>query len=143
MKFILKHPYQLDPVNGVEIEDDIIRLRWSKDNKVFSRNAFVTINVKGCKEKVYRILKGASTESINSSEVLVSYSTFKQLQAKEDAELQIVKSNFWERNVLFYFSNPDPKKQREVIRDFVIAGAGFLVSLIELLRFIGVKSILN
>ena len=66
MEFKIKHPYQIDPVNGVEIEDDIVRLRWSKNNKSFSRNTFVTIRVKGNKKKVYRILKGASNERIIS-----------------------------------------------------------------------------
>jgi hypothetical protein len=61
MEFKIKHPYQLDQVNGVYIEDDIVRVRWSKNNKIFSRNTFVTVGVKGDKKKVYRILKGAST----------------------------------------------------------------------------------
>ena len=139
MEFKLKHPYQLDPVNGVEIEDDIVRLRWSKNNKTFSRNTFVTIRVKGGNKKVYRILKGASTERITGSEVLVSYSTFKQLQTKEDVDLEIRFSNFWERNFLFYFNNPDPRKRHQVIRDFVVIGAGFVVSIIELLQFFGIK----
>ena len=139
MEFKLKHPYQLDPVNGVEIEDDIVRLRWSKNNKTFSRNTFVTIRVKGRNKKVYRILKGASTERITGSEVLVSYSTFKQLQTKEDADLEIRFSNFWERNFLFYFNNPDPRKRHQVIRDFVVVGAGFVVSIIEILQFFCIK----
>ena len=139
MEFKLKHPYQLDPVNGVEIEDDIVRLRWSKNNNIFSRNTFVTIRVKEGKKKVYRILKGASTERITGSEVLVSYSTFKQLQTKEDADLEIRFSNFWERNFLFYVNNPDPRKLHQVIRDFVVVGAGFVVSIIELLQFFGIK----
>lgn len=139
MEFKLKHPYQIDPVNGVEIEDDIVRLRWSKNNKSFSRNTFVTIRVKGNKNKVYRILKGASTERITGSEVLVSYSTFKQLRTKEDADLEIWFSNFWERNFLFYFNNPDPRKRHQVIRDFVVTGAGFIVSIIEILQFFGIK----
>lgn len=139
MEFKLKHPYQIDPVNGVEIEDDIVRLRWSKNNKSFSRNTFVTIRVKGNKNKVYRILKGASTERITGSEVLVSYSTFKQLRTKEDADLEIWFSNFWERNFLFYFNNPDPRKRHQVIRDFVVTGAGLIVSIIEILQFFGIK----
>jgi|LauGreDrversion4_2_1035121.scaffolds.fasta_scaffold417047_2 hypothetical protein len=139
MKFILKHPYQLDSVNGVLIEDDVVRIRWSSENKVFSRNTFVTINVKGSKRKIYRILKGASTEKVNGSEVLVSYSSFKYLQAKADAELQIVRSTFWERNVLFYFSHPDPRKHHQVIRDFVVSFAAFVVSIVEILRYFGVQ----
>lgn len=139
MEFKLKHPYQIDPVNGVEIEDDIVRLRWSKNNKSFSRNTFVTIRVKGNKNKVYRILKGATTERITGSEVLVSYSTFKQLKTKEDADLEIRFSNFWERNFLFYFNNPDPRKRHQVIRDFVVTGAGFIVSIIEIFQFFGIK----
>ena len=139
MEFKLKHPYQLDPVNGVEIEDDIVRLRWSKNSKTFSRNTFVTIRVKGGNKKVYRILKGASTERITGSVALVSYSTSKQLQTKEDADLEIRFSNFWERNFLFYFNNPNPRKRHQVIRDFVITGAGFVVSIIEILQFFGIK----
>ena len=139
MDFKLKHPYQIDPENGVEIEDDIVRLRWSKNNKSFSRNTFVTIRVKGNKKKVYRILKGASNERIIGTEVLVSYSTFKQLQTNEDADLEIRFSNFWERNFLFYFNNPDPRKRHQVIRDFVVTGAGFVVSIIEILQFFGIK----
>ncbi len=139
MEFKIKHPYQIDPVNGVEIEDDIVRLRWSKNNKSFSRNTFVTIRVKGNKKKVYRILKGASNERIIGNEVLVSYSTFKQLQTNEDADLEIRFSNFWERNFLFYFNNPDPRKRHQVIRDFVITGAGFVVLIIETLQFFGIK----
>jgi len=139
MEFKLKHPYQLDQVKGVDIEDDIIRLRWSKNNKTFSRNTFVTIRVKGGNKKVYRILKGASTERITGSEVLVSYSTFKQLETKEDADLEIWFSNFWERNFLFYFNNPDPRKRHQVIRDFVVTGAGFVVSIIEILKFFGME----
>ena len=139
MKFILKHPYQLDSVNGVQIEDDVARIRWSSENKVFSRNIFVTINVKGSRRKIYRILKGASTENVNDSEVLVSYSSFKYLQAKADAELQIEKSTFWEKNVLFYFSHPDPRKHHQVIRDFVVSFAAFVVSIVEILRYFGVQ----
>ena len=139
MDFKLKHPYQIDPENGVEIEDDIVRLRWSKNNKSFSRNTFVTIRVKGNKKKVYRILKGASNERLIGTEVLVSYSTFKQLQTNEDADLEIRFSNFWERNFLFYFNNPDPRKRHQVIRDFVVTGAGFVVSIIEILQFFGIK----
>ena len=139
MKFILKHPYQLDSVNGVLIEDDVVRIRWSSENKVFSRNTFVTINVKGSKRKIYRILKGASTEKVNGSEVLVSYSSFKYLQAEADAELQIARSTFWERNVLFYFSHPDPRKHHQVIRDFVVSFAAFVVSIVEILRYFGVQ----
>ena len=139
MEFKLKHPYQLDPVNGVEIEDEVVRARWSKDNKSFSRNTFVTIRVKGGKNRIYRILKGASTEEIKSSEVLVSYSTFKQLNAKEDAVVEIDKSSCWERNVLFYFNNPDPRKRHQVIRDFVVIGAAFVVSIIDILQFFGIK----
>ena len=139
MEFKLKHPYQLDQVNGVEIEDEVVRVRWSKDNKSFSRNTFVTIRVKGNKYSIYRILKGASTEDINSSEVLVSYSTFKQLKAKEGDVLEIDKSSCWERNVLFYFNNPDPRKRHKVIRDFVVIGAGFVVSIINILQFFGIK----
>lgn len=139
MEFKLKHPYQLNPVNGVEIEDDIVRLRWSKNSKTFSRNTFVTIRVKGGNKKVYRILKGASTERIAGSEGLVSYSTFKQLQTKEDADLEIRFSNFWERNFLFYFNNPDPRKRHKVMRDIVVIGTGFVVSIIEILQFFGIK----
>jgi hypothetical protein len=139
MEFKLKHPYQLDPINGVEIEDDIVRIRWSKNNKSFSRNTFVTIRVKGDKKKVYRILKGASTEKITGAEVLVSYSTFKQLQTKEDAVLEINFSTLWERNFLFYFNNPDPRKRHQLIRDFVVTGAGFVVSIIEILQYFGVR----
>ena len=139
MNFILKHPYQLDPVNGVHIEDDVVRIRWSSENKFFYRNTFVTINVKGSKRKIYRILKGASTERVNGSEVLVSYSSFKYLQAKADAELQIARSTFWERNVLFYFSHPDPRKHHQVIRDFIVSFAAFAVSIVEILRFFGVQ----
>ena len=139
MDFKLKHPYQLDQVNGVYIEDDIVRIRWSKNNKIFSRNTFVTVGVKGDKKKVYRILKGASTEGITDSEVLVSYSTFKQLQTKEDADVEIEFSNFWERNFLFYFNNPDPRKRHKVLRDFVVTGAGFVVSIIEIFQFFGFK----
>ncbi len=50
MQFKPKNPHQLDPVNGVEIEDDIVRLRWWKNNKTFSRNTLVTIRVKGDKK---------------------------------------------------------------------------------------------
>lgn len=139
MEFKLKHPYQLDPVNGVEIEDDIVRLRWSKNNKTFSRNTFITIKVKGDRKKVYRIMKGASNERITGDEVLVSYSTFKQLQTKEDADLEVKYSNFWERNFLFYFNNPDPRKRHQIVRDFVITGAGFIVSIIEILKFFDIK----
>jgi hypothetical protein len=139
MEFKLKHPYQLDPINGVEIEDDIVRIRWSKNNKSFSRNTFVTIRVKGDKKKVYRILKGASTEKITGAEVLVSYSTFKQLQTKEDAVLEINFSTLWERNFLFYFNNPDPRKRHQLIRDFVVTGAGFVVSIIEILQYFDVR----
>ena len=139
MIFILKHPYQLDSINGVHIEDDVVRIRWSSENKVFSRNSFVTISVKGCKRKIYRILKGASTERITGSQVLVSYSTFKQLETKEDANLEIKVSNFWERNFLFFFNNPDPRKRHQLIRDFVVTGAGFVVSIIEILQFFGIK----
>jgi len=139
MEYILKHPYQLNPLAGVEIEDEVVRVRWSKDNKSFSRNTFVTISVKGCKRKIYRILKGASTERITGSEVLVSYSTFKQLETKEDADLEIKVSNFWERNFLFFFNNPDPRKRHQLIRDFVVTGAGFVVSIIEILQFFGIK----
>ena len=95
----------------------------------------MTINVKGSKREIYRILKGASTEKVNSSEVLVSYSSFKYLQAKVDAELQIARPTFWERNVLFYFCHPDPRKHHQIIRDFVVSFAAFVVSIVEILRY--------
>jgi hypothetical protein len=139
MEFKLKQSCQLDPVNGVEIEFDIVRVRLSKSNKLFSRNIFVTISVKGEKRKVYRILKGASTERLTGSEVLVSYSTFKHLETKEDADFEIKVSNFWERNFLFFFHNPDPRKRHQVFMDFVVIGAGFVVSIIEMLHFFGIK----
>lgn len=139
MKFKLKHPYQLDPKNGVDIADDVVRMRWSSENPVFSRNTFVTMKIKGGKNKVYRILKGASTEKIYSSEALVSYSTFKQLQAEENTEIQIVKSNFWERNFLFYFNNPDPRLRHKAVRDFLVSFAAFVVSIIEILQFFGTQ----
>ena len=84
-------------------------------------------------------MKGASTERITGSVVLVSYSTFKQLQTKEDADLEIMFSNFWERNFLFYFNNPDPRKRHKVMRDIVVIGTGFVVSIIEILQFFGIK----
>ena len=99
----------------------------------------MTVRFKGDKKSIYRILKGASTEEINSSEVLVSYSTFKQLEAKEGDVVEIHKSSCWERNVLFYFNNPDPRKRHKVVRDFVVTFAGFVVSIIEILQFFGIK----
>ncbi len=139
MNYSIKHPYNLDPVNGVDIEDDVIRLRWSEGNVLFTRNTFVTINVVGGKKKAYRILKGASIERISGSEVLVSYSTFKFIGAKKDSKLNIVKSNTWERNVLFYFNNPDPRIRHKLVRDFVVTMAGFILSIVQILEYFGIK----
>lgn len=99
----------------------------------------MTIRVKGNKKEVYRILKGVSNERIIGTEVLVFYRIFKQLQTNKDANLEIRFSNFWERNFLFYFINPDPRKRHQVIRDFVVTGAGFVVLIIEALQFFGIK----
>lgn len=65
MEYSIKHPYNLDPVNGAEIQNDVIRIRWSERSALFSRNAFVTIKIVGSKRKAYRILKGASNERIS------------------------------------------------------------------------------
>ena len=99
----------------------------------------MTINVKGSNRKIYRILKGKSSENVNDSEVLVFYSSFKYLQAKADAELQIAKSTFWKKKLLFYFSHPNPRKHNQVIRDFVLSFAPFVVSIVVILRYFGLK----
>jgi hypothetical protein len=65
MECKLKHPYQLNPVTGVEIE--VVRVRWSNDNKLFSRNTFVTIRVKGDHKSIYRILKGVTPPRISDN----------------------------------------------------------------------------
>jgi hypothetical protein len=89
----VKHQYRLHPINGVELEHDLVRIRWSTDSDVFSRNAFVTFNAVGVRNKAYRILKGASFEKINKDEVLVSYRTFKYLENNDNYKLNIRKSN--------------------------------------------------
>ena len=138
MLYKVKHQYHLHAINGVEIEHDVVRIRWSTDSEIFSRNNFVTLNAVGGRNKAYRILKGASFEKINKDEALVSYSKFKYLDNNEDYELSIRKSNLWERNVLFYFDHPDPRKRHELVRDFVVTFAGFIVSIFEILRFFGI-----
>jgi hypothetical protein len=138
MEYSLKHPYNLDPANGVEIKDDVIRLRWSEKSGLFSRNTFVTINIVGSKRKAYRILKGASNERISGSEVLVSYSTYKYIGGNKNSRLNIVKSNMWERNVLFYFNNPDPRMRHKIVRDFVVTAAGFILSIVGILEYFGI-----
>ena len=39
-----------------------------------------------------------------------------------------------ERNICFYFDNPDPSVRRSIVRDFIISGAGFIVSAVEIIR---------
>ena len=39
-----------------------------------------------------------------------------------------------------YFNDPDPWKCHQVVRDFVVTVAGFIVSVIEILQLLGIKS---
>jgi hypothetical protein len=52
MEFMLKHRYHLDPVNGIDIYDDIIRLGRSSETQVFSINTFGLLTLKGVRKKV-------------------------------------------------------------------------------------------
>ncbi len=65
---------------------------------------------------------------------MVSYSTFKSLGAKSGDRVIIKSSTFLERNFCFYFDNPDPSVRRSIVRDFIISGAGFIVSIVEIIR---------
>lgn len=136
MEFKLVHEYQIDPLSQINLEEEIVRIRWSKENSIFTRDTFITINLLGTKNKVYRLIRGATTEKIDSNELLISYSTYKALGAKSDSKVSVIASTFFEKNILFYLCNPDPRKRHKVIRDFVVTGAGLIVSVIEIFRFI-------
>ena len=45
----------------------------------------------------------------------------------------------WERNVLFYFNNPDPRMRHKIVRDFVVTAAGFILSIVGILEYFGIK----
>jgi hypothetical protein len=136
MEFKLVHEFQIDLFNQIDLEEEIVRIRWSKENSIFTRDTFVTINVLGTNNKVYRLLRGATSEKIDSNELLVSYSTYKALGPISDSKVSVSPSTFFEKNVLFYLCNPDPRNRHKVIRDFAVTGAGFMVSIIEIIRFI-------
>jgi hypothetical protein len=57
------------------------------------------------------------------------------LGAKEGSLSLIEKSTFWERNILFYLDNPDPRIRHKTIRDFSVTLAAFVVSIAEIFRF--------
>lgn len=134
MEYSLKHQFDLAKSEIVELSDQIVRIRWSKDNLVFNRYDCVTLKIPGGGKKVYRSIRGASVEPIDKDVALVSYSTFKSLGAKNGDRVIIKPANFLERNICFYFDNPDPSVRRSVVRDFIIIGAGFIGSIIEIIR---------
>ena len=134
MEYSLKHQFNLGNSDLVEISDQIVRIRWSKENSVFNRYGCVTIKIPGRSKKVYRLIRGASVEPIDKGEALVSYSTLKCLGAKSGDNVIIKPSTFLERNICFFFDNPDPSVRRSIIRDFIISGAGFIVSVVEIIR---------
>ena len=134
MEYSLKHQFNLGKSDFVEISDQIVRISWSKDNSVFNRYDCVTIKIPGESKRVYRLIRGASVEPIDKDEALVSYSTFKSLGAKSGDRVIIKSSTFLERNICFYFDNPDPSVRRSLVRDFIISGAGFIVSVVEIIK---------
>jgi len=134
MQYSLKHQFELENSDLVEISDQIVRIRWSYDNSIFSRYDSVTIKIPGSRKKVYRLIRGASVEPIQKGGVLVSYSTFKCLGAKNGDTVSIKPSTFLERNICFYFDNPDPSVRRNIVRDFIVSGAGFIVSIVEIIK---------
>ena len=81
------------------------------------------------------ILKGGSSEKLSANQLLVSYSTSKSLGAIDKSKVSITPSTFLERNLFFYLSNPDPRNQPAVIRDFVIIGVSVTVSILEIIGF--------
>lgn len=134
MQYSLKHQFDLGNSDVVEVSDQIVRIRWSNENSVFNRYDCVTINIHGGSKKVYRLIRGASVEPIQKGEALVSYSTFKCLGVKNGDMVFIKPSTFLERNILFYFDNPDPSVRRSIIRDFIVSGAGFILSVVEIIK---------
>lgn len=46
MEYSHKHPYNLDPANGVEIKDDVIRLRWLEKSGLQLKPNLLIINKK-------------------------------------------------------------------------------------------------
>jgi len=135
-EFFLVHDF-IHPISDEkELGDDILRLRWSIENSYYPRNSFVTIKLIGSNKKIYRLLRGVSSEKLNANQALVSYSTYKSLCNSGNCMVSIHHSTFIERNLFFYLSNPDPRKQHAVIRDFIIIGTSFLVSILEIIRFI-------
>jgi hypothetical protein len=136
MEYSLKHQFDFGNSNLVELSDQVVRIRWSKDNSVFNRYDCVTLKMPKGGKKVYRLIRGASVEPLDEDEALVSYSTFKSLGAKSCDTVIIKPSTFLERNIFFYFDNPDPSIRRSIVRDFIISGAGFIVSFVEIIRII-------
>jgi uncharacterized protein (UPF0248 family) len=134
MEYSLKHQFDLGNSDLVELTDQIVRIRWSKDNSVFNRYDCVTLKIPRGSKKVYRLIRGASVESIDNDVALVSYNTFKSLGAKSGDRGIIKPSTFLERNICFYFDNPDPSVRRSIVRDFIISCAGFIVSVVEIIR---------
>jgi hypothetical protein len=134
MEYSLKHQFDLGNSDLVELTDQIVRIRWSKDNSVFNRYDCVTLRIPRGSKKVYRLIRGASVESIDKDVALVSYNTFKSLGAKSGDRVIIKPSTFLERNICFYFDNPDPSVRRSIVRDFIISWAGFIVSVVEIIR---------
>jgi hypothetical protein len=133
MEYSLKHQFDLGNSDLVELTDQIVRIRWSKDNSVFNRYDCVTLKIPRGSKKVYRLIRGASVESIDKDVALVSYNTFISLGAKSGDRVIIIPSTFLERNICFYFDNPDPSVRRNILRDFIISWAGFIVSVVEII----------
>ena len=134
-EYILTHEFNCPIDDSKELGDEVVRIRWSKDNSMYTRNSFVTLTIVGGSKKIYRILKGVSSEKLSANQLLVSYSTYKSLGAIDKSKVSITPSTFLERNLFFYLSNPDPRKQHAVIRDFVIIGVSLTVSILEITRF--------
>jgi hypothetical protein len=134
-EYILTHEFNCPIDDSKELGDEVVRIRWSKDNSMYTRNSFVTITIVGGSKKIYRILKGVSSEKLSANQLLVSYSTYKCLGAIDNSKVSLTPSTFLERNLFFYLSNPDPRKQHAVIRDFVIIGVSLTVSILEIIRF--------
>jgi hypothetical protein len=60
MEYLLKHQFDLGNSNLVELSDQVVPIRWSKDNSVFNRHDCVTLEMPQGGKRVYRVIRGVS-----------------------------------------------------------------------------------
>jgi hypothetical protein len=133
----LFHEFNFD-IGTNELDDQIVRVRISStESPQYPRNSFVRIKNLETGKVIYRIVHGVFGTNLTENQYLVTYNSYKQLGIVKANSIHIRTANSIEKNLLFYYNNPDPRLRHKAIRDSVITGTGVVVSIIEMLRFFG------